>query len=193
MREFISQLRKRHVIKVGIAYLVAAWLILQLADVIFPAMGLPAWSITLVLGLLAVGFPLALVLSWVFDFTAEGVQRTADAPAVSPPGSTVTEQSIAVLPFPDMSAEHDQEHFCDGLTEELLNVFTRVPNLRVASRTSCFAFKGTKSDMASIAEKLRVRHLLEGSVRKAGSRIRVTAQLVEVATDSHVWSETYDR
>jgi adenylate cyclase len=161
--------------------------------VVFPALGLPGWSITLVLVILVVGFPLALVLSWLFDFTAQGVQRTADVPAVSSSDATVPEQSIAVLPFPDMSAEHDQEHFCDGLTEELLNVFTRVPNLRVASRTSCFAFKDANVDMASIAEKLCVRHVLEGSVRKAGNRIRVTAQLIEVATDSHVWSETYDR
>ena len=101
--------------------------------------------------------------------------------------------SIAVLPFRDMSAEKDQEHFCDGLTEELLNVLTRIPKLRVASRTSSFSFKGKKTDLKTAAEKLQVAHILEGSVRKSGNKIRVTAQLIEAATDSHLWSETYDR
>jgi adenylate cyclase len=98
-----------------------------------------------------------------------------------------------VLPFPDMSAERDQEHFCDGLTEELLNVLTRIPKLRVASRTSSFSFKGKEVDLKAAAAKLQVAHILEGSVRKSGDQIRVTAQLIEAATDSHLWSETYDR
>jgi serine/threonine-protein kinase len=92
-----------------------------------------------------------------------------------------------------MSAEKDQEHFCDGLTEELLNVLTRIPGLRVASRTSCFAFKGKDPELSAVAEKLSVAHVLEGSVRKAGNRVRITAQLIEVATDSHLWSESYNR
>jgi len=187
MRDFFSQLRKRSVIKVGIAYLVVAWLVLQLADVIFPAMHLPEWSTSLALGLLIVGFPVALVLSWVFDITPSGVERTF-AVAESPDGP-----SIAVLPFPDLSAERDQEHFCDGLTEELLNVLTRIPKLRVASRTSSFSFKGKEVDLKAAADKLQVAHILEGSVRKSGDQIRVTAQLIEAATDSHLWSETYDR
>ena len=197
MMGFIRELRKRHVVKVGIAYLIAAWVVLQLADVIFPALGLPEWSITWALGLLAVGFPVALVLAWVFDITQDGIKRTINgAEKMSEPLDSAPpdiDQSIAVLPFPDMSAEQDQEHFCDGLTEELLNVLTRIPNLRVASRTSCFAFKGKNADLPSVAGKLHVAHILEGSVRKSGNRIRVTAQLIEAATDSHLWSETYDR
>jgi len=198
MRKFFQELRKRQVIKVGIAYLIVAWLALQLADVIFPAMQLPGWSTSLVLGLLVVGFPLALVLSWVFDVTPGGIHRTeksAQTDATVIPESAVMpdKPSIAVLPFPDMSAEKDQEHFCDGLTEELLNVLTRIPNLRVASRTSSFSFKGKKTDLKAAARKLQVAHILEGSVRKSGNKIRVTAQLIEAATDSHLWSETYDR
>jgi TolB-like protein/Flp pilus assembly protein TadD len=198
MREFFQQLQKRRVIKVGIAYLIVAWVVLQLADVIFPALQMPEWSTSLVLGLLIVGFPLALVLSWLFDITPGGIHRTEqctqadDAMAshsVVMPGGP----SIAVLPFPDMSAEKDQEHFCDGLTEELLNVLTRIPKLRVASRTSSFSFKGKTTDLKAAAEKLQVAHILEGSVRKSGNKIRVTAQLIEAATDSHLWSETYDR
>ncbi len=205
MKGFFLELRKRHVVKVGFAYLVVAWLVLQLADVIFPALGLPDWSITLALGLLATGFPVAIVLAWVFDLTPGGIERTDETkpvqkhltpekdavPAVVP--APVTAQSIAVLPFPDFSAEQNQEHFCDGLTEELLNVLTDIPGLRVASRTSCFAFKGKDLDLAAVSEKLRVAHVLEGSVRKSGNKVRITAQLIEVATDSHLWSETYDR
>ena len=196
MRDFFRELQKRHVIKVGIAYLIASWLVLQLADVIFPAMQLPEWSTSLVLGLLIVGFPLAVVLSWIFDITPGGIRRseTSARLAVTPEGALLMDgPSIAVLPFPDMSAEKDQEHFCDGLTEELLNVLTRIPNLRVASRTSSFSFKGKDTDLKAAAEKLQVAHILEGSVRKSGNKIRVTAQLIEASTDSHLWSETYDR
>ncbi len=200
MKKFIQELRQRHVVKVAIAYLVVSWLVLQFADIAFPAMGLPEWTITLALGLLGIGFPVTLVLAWVFDITPEGVQRTDDITEKpqsesrdAAEATAVSTQSIAVLPFPDLSAEKDQEHFCDGLTEELLNVLTRIPNLRVASRTSCFAFKGKDLDLAAVAEKLSVAHVLEGSVRKAGNRVRITAQLIEVETDSHLWSETYDR
>jgi len=198
MRAFFRELQKRQVIKVGITYLIVAWLVLQLADVIFPAMHVPDWSTSLVLGLLIVGFPLALVLSWIFDITPGGIRRSdgnAQAVVAVKQESTalLNGPSIAVLPFPDMSAEKDHEHFCDGLTEELLNVLTRIPKLRVASRTSSFSFKGKKTDLKAAAEKLQVAHILEGSVRKSGNKIRVTAQLIEAATDSHLWSETYDR
>jgi len=198
MRAFFRELQKRQVIKVGIAYLIVAWLVLQLADVIFPAMHVPDWSTSLVLGLLIVGFPLALVLSWIFDITPGGIRRSdGNVQAVVAAKQEATElfdgPSIAVLPFPDMSAEKDHEHFCDGLTEELLNVLTRIPKLRVASRTSSFSFKGKETDLKAAAEKLQVGHILEGSVRKSGNKIRVTAQLIEASTDSHLWSETYDR
>jgi len=198
MGDFFRELRERKVIRVGIAYLVGSWVVMQLADVIFPAMGLPDWSIALVLGILAAGFPVALILSWVFEITPRGIKRSevATQPEAAEATNKVTPASgpsIAVLPFPDMSAEKDQEHFCDGLTEELLNVLTRIPNLRVASRTSTFSFKHKEVDLKAAAEKLQVAHILEGSVRKSGNRVRITAQLIEAATDSHLWSETYDR
>jgi adenylate cyclase len=155
----------------------------------------------LTLGLLAAGFPVALILSWIFDLTSGGIKRTDDGelttePAALPdlvPALTLSDRSIAVLPFPDLSAEQDQEHFCDGLTEELLNVLTRIPNLRVASRTSSFALKGQVADLNMLAKKLNVAHILEGSVRKSGNRVRITAKLTLVASDSNLWSETYDR
>jgi TolB-like protein/class 3 adenylate cyclase len=101
--------------------------------------------------------------------------------------------SIAVLPFVNMSGDEENEYFADGLSEELLNVLAKIKGLRVASRTSAFSFKGVRTDTPTIAQKLGVAHLLEGSVRKSGNRVRITAQLIEVATDSHLWSETYDR
>jgi adenylate cyclase len=190
MQNFFRELKDRKVINVGIAYIVGAFVVMEAADIVFPAIGLQESAIKLVVGLLAVGFPLALVLTWAFDITPEGIKR---AEAVKSTETTQTGPSIAVVPFPDMSAEQDQEHFCDGLTEELLNVLTCIPDLRVASRTSSFSLKGKQIDLKEVATKFDVQHILEGSVRKAGNRIRVTAQLIEAKTDTHLWSETYDR
>lgn len=191
-----EELKRRNVFKVGIAYVVVAWVVLQVADVILGNVDLPGWIFRTLLLLLALGFPIALVLAWAFELTRDGLKRDSamgEGDVDIAPARSNHETSIAVLPFPDMSAEKDQEHFCDGLTEELLNVFTSIPNLRVASRTSCFAFKGQELDLPAVAAKLSVGHILEGSVRKSGNTIRVTAQLIDTATDSHVWSETYDR
>ena len=122
-----------------------------------------------------------------------------DLPQAFPPLKTLLAPidenvpSIAVLPFTDLSAEKDQEYFTDGLAEELLNVLSKVRGLRVASRTSAFSFKRKDVDIPTIAQKLNVATILEGSVRKSGKRVRITAQLIQVATDSHLWSETYDR
>jgi len=190
MSDFIEELKRRKVIRVVVAYIFVGWVLIQIAETTFAPIGLPPWTLTLVIVLVILGLPLAAILAWGFDITPEGIAKedggrlqtaTADGP------------SIAVLPFPDMSAEKDQEHFCDGLTEELLNVLTRIPKLRVASRTSSFAFKGKEINLKEAAEKLQVAHILEGSVRKSGTKIRVTAQLIEASSDSHLWSETYDR
>jgi len=190
MGNFLEELKRRKVIRVVGAYVIVGWLLIQIAETTFEPIGLPSWALTLIIVLVVMGLPLAAILAWAFDITPSGIEKTEDV-AVAAPASDAP--SIAVLPFPDMSAEKDQEHFCDGLTEELLNVLTRIPNLRVASRTSSFSFKGRTTDLKAAAEKLQVAHILEGSVRKSGNKIRVTAQLIEAATDSHLWSETYDR
>jgi len=187
MNSFWRELGKRRVIRVAIAYLILSWLILQVVDVILPALRLPDWSITLVLVLLVIGFPVALVLSWLFDIGPEGISRTSSS------SSKVADLSIAVLPFPDLSAEGDQAYFCDGLTDELISWLSGVPGLRVASRSSSFAFKGRNTDLKSAAEKLQVAHILEGGVRKDGDRLRISAQLTDVANDSVLWAENYDR
>jgi adenylate cyclase len=195
MKAFIQELNKRRVTRVAIAYLVIAWIMLQVADVVVPAVGLPEWVITLVLVILAAGFPLAVMLSWLFDIGPGGIERTAAAESAAQPGSktSVSALSVAVLPFPDLSAEQDQGYFCDGLTDELIGRLARVPGLRVASRSSSFAFKSRHADLQDAAEKLQVAHILEGGVRKDGNRVRISAQLTEVASDSILWAETYDR
>jgi adenylate cyclase len=213
MRKFLGELKERHVFRVAAVYVIAAWIIMQVVDVMFPALGLQSWTMTLVAALLIVGFPVALLMAWALELTPQGIRRTPPAPmieATSPgaqpdvvPASAMpvpkdadpvnTKKSIAVLPFADMSPAHDNEYFSDGLCEELLNVLTRVPGLRVASRTSCFAFKGKDADIPTVAGRLRVTHVVEGSVRKYGEQIRITAQLIEAATDTHLWSDTWDR
>ncbi|HEX6065507.1 MAG TPA: tetratricopeptide repeat protein, partial [Longimicrobiales bacterium] len=144
------------------------------------------------------GFPIGLMLSWTFDITSRGVTR-------SPPGQSVRKarpvtrdpadkpKSIAVLPFVNMSGDEENEYFSDGMTEEILNALVKVPGLQVASRTSAFAFKGKEIDIREVGERLAAASVLEGSVRKAGSRLRITAQLVDVDTGFHLWSEVYDR
>jgi adenylate cyclase len=213
MRRLLAELRQRNVFKVALVYLAAAWLLMQVVNIMFPTLGLPPWTVTLVVSLLMVGFPVALLLAWALELTPQGIRRTATAPAGDdkaqigdvPGDTTPTEvprlpglqgsevKSIAVLPFADMSPGHDNEYFSDGLTEELLSVLMRVPGLRVSSRTSCFAFKGKDADIRTVAERLQVSYVVEGSVRKAGDRIRITAQLIEAGSDSHLWSETWDR
>ncbi|MDX1459792.1 MAG: hypothetical protein R3348_01935, partial [Xanthomonadales bacterium] len=198
--QFFNELRRRKVVRVFVAYVLVAWVVLQVADVVFPAMGLPGWTITLTLGLLVTLLPIVLVLAWMFDVTPGGIERTdaagtdkSDVAGLDRSTVPGDDKSIAVMPFLDLSAEGNQAHFCDGLTDELLNVLTSIPGLRVASRTSSFAFKGKDIGLDEVAARLRVAHVLEGSVRKSGSMIRITSQLIEAASDSHLWSETYDR
>jgi TolB-like protein/Flp pilus assembly protein TadD len=242
---FYEELERRNVVKVAVLYGIASWLILQIADVLFPRLGAPEGAFGLVLGLLILGLLPALIISWVYEMTSEGLKREADvdrsqsiAPdtgrkinvliiallvltiaavvidrlvpetgsvaresvaeetsdsTVSDENPAASEISIAVLPFADMSPEKDQEYFTDGISEELLNLLARVPAFRVAGRTSSFAFKGKNEDLRVIAQKLGVGVILEGSVRKDGDQIRVTAQLVKADDGYHIWSDTYDR
>lgn len=233
---FLSELKRRKVVRVVIVYGAVAFAVIQAADIVFQTLELPGWGMRLLLGLVALGFPVALVLAWAFDITPEGMQRTgsAGAPALAagaarwvplrtlivaacllalgglggwllrpaPAGSAGTPaesgaaeatRSIAVLPFTDLSPQGDQEYLGDGMAEELLNVLAKVPNLQVAARTSAFAFKGEDVDVREIGERLGVGTVLEGSVRKEGDQLRITAQLIDVETGFHLWSEDYDR
>lgn len=239
----IAELRRRNVFRVGAAYAVVAWLLIEISDTVFPRLGLPEWTVTFVIALLLLGLPVALFMAWAFELTPDGVKRATPASeaeraeaksrwidhailvglvvvavslvwqqldtrrpdsagetvkmpdAPDAPGASPAEAaSIAVLPFADMSPAGDQEYFSDGITEEILNVLAGINGLEVASRTSAFQFKSRPATgVPQIARELNVRHILEGSVRKAGDTIRVTAQLIDTRSDRHLWSANYDR
>jgi len=254
---FFDELKRRNVFRVAFGYIITAWLLLQVIDLVLENINAPDWVMQVFMLGLAIGFPLAIFFAWAFEMTPEGVKREADvdrSKSIAPqtgrkmdrniiiamtlalayfsydkflaappdsvpekgPGSVSLdtsqssdvavieemsltplpnpdEKSVAVLPFVNMSDDAQNEYFSDGISEELLNVLVRVKGLRVPSRTSSFTFKDSTKKLAEIGEELKVDHILEGSVRKSGDRIRVTAQLIEVNTDTHLWSETYTR
>ncbi|MFT7563277.1 MAG: TolB-like protein, partial [Bacteroidia bacterium] len=241
----LGEFKQRSVFRIGMAYIVAAWVLVQVMDIILKNFGAADWVMKLLVFFCFAGFPLALWMAWTFEMTPEGVRKEShvdrtkephpdkgkkldvfimamlavvvglvslnkfmpqapvlavqpQAIAVEPepepvPTGPILENSIAVLPFVNMSAESNQEYFSDGLSEELLNVLTKVEGLNVASRTSSFAFKGSSGSIQQIARSLRVANILEGSVRKVGNSLRVTAQLIDTSNDVHLWSEHYDR
>ncbi len=244
MKQFIAELKRRNVSRTAITYVAAAWLLIEVADTTFPRFGIDDSAVRNVIVLLAIGFIPALVLSWFYELTSEGLKRdlatdgtNSSAPRTSKTAdriivvmllaavgflaidnfvldpardavrieeateeartdavlSSYGERSIAVLAFSDMSPARDQEYFSDGIAEELLNLLSTIKELRVISRSSAFSFKGSNATVPEIAEKLGVTYILEGSVRKSGNHIRVTAQLIDTRTDTHIWSENYDR
>ena len=215
---FWAELKQRRVFRVLIVYAIAAWAVIQVSDTILPRLGAPDWTVTFVIILAGVGLPIALVLAWLYDITPDGVQRAPRSPASRgvaligigmvtalvafgaywrlqsrAPSVGDAQSSVAVLPFDDMSENKDQEYFADGITEEILNVLAQLPNLRVPGRTSSFSFKNKDLPVREIASQLNVAHVLEGSVRKSGNRVRITAQLIDARTDRHLWSEVFDR
>jgi TolB-like protein/Tfp pilus assembly protein PilF len=190
---FLAELKRRKVVQTAAIYAASAWLLLQVAQFLLQMFEVPAWGLKLVFVLLLVGFPLALILSWMHRITPDGVKREVELPTAEPAAPAIADNSIAVLPFDNMSDDSANMHFADGLSEELLNLLSRIQGLRVVARTSSFAFRGRALSAAKIAQELNVSHLLEGSVRKAGNRIRITAQLIRAADSSHVWSQAFDR
>ena len=231
------------------AYVIIGWLVMQIGEVMAPALHLPDWTLSALAFFVILGFPFALFFAWAFEMTPEGIRKEKEVDrnqSITPvtgrkldftiiallllalgyfawdkfikspePAAEVTEQqaqtseatsktpnidtnrpeanSIAVLPFVNMSSDPEQEFFSDGITEEMLNLLAKIPELRVTSRSSVFSFKGQAIDIPTVAKKLGVAHVLEGSVRKSGNQVRITAQLIEAGSDIHMWSETYDR
>jgi len=202
-----AELRRRRVFRTAGAYLVFAWLLLQVASVTFQPLGLPMWSQRALIIAVAVGFIPVCVLAWIFDITMRGLVRTepvsaiagttpAAAPAAittSPSTSMSPIASIAILPFTDLSQARDQDWFCDGLAEEIIDSLCCVRGLRVASRTASFRFRDGSVDPREIGRQLAVDAILEGSVRKADDRLKVTAQLIDANDGYHLWSESYER
>ncbi len=228
-QRFFADLKRREVFRVAAVYGAAAFVVIQAADVIFPRIPLPEWTVSLVVWLAILGFPVAVALAWVYERTPEGLHRTD--PAETHELESIVEQpprrrwaaglaalvgiglllsggwwalqgplagdssydSIAVLPFADLSGQEENEYFVDGLAEELLNALAGIQGLKVAARTSAFSFKGSDADIREIAEALDVETVLEGSVRRSSDRLRITAQLIDARTGYHLWSEEYDR
>jgi len=198
---FWQELKRRKVIQVIIVYASAAFVIIELVNNVFEPLRLPDWTPTLVIVFLAIGFPLAIIFSWIFDISLKGIVKTESFEPDKEPGEDYSlsdegsrlENSIAVLPFQDMSPQKDQEYFCEGMAEELINALTKIARLQVASRTSAFQFKGKGYDIGKIGKELNVHSILEGSIRKAGNKLRITAQLINVSDGYHLWSEKYDR
>jgi len=214
---FIAELRQRKVIRVAIAYLVVAWVAIQAASIGLPAFDAPAWMLRVVILLFALGFPLALLLTWALELTPEGLRMARSRvgnkrmaavsaglvalalawyfvgqPAVRRQQASA-DRSIAVLPFANMSGDKANEYFSDGLAETTLDMLAQVPDLKVIARTSSFAFKGRHADVREIGRALGAAHLLEGSVQQAGDTLRITAQLVRASDGSHLWSKRFDR
>jgi TolB-like protein/Flp pilus assembly protein TadD len=240
----IQELKRRNVLRVGIAYIVTAWLVIQVVETLFPVFDLGNESIRIVVVVLAIGLFPALVVSWIFELTPDGLKRDSEidhSRSIAPKtgknldrmiivvlaaaltffgfdkfvlqparDAELTElalqagrsaaiaegygdKSIAVLPFVDMSQGKDQQYLAEGLSEELLNLLARVPELRVASRSSAFNLRDSGLSVPEMAAKLGVVHVLEGSVRFAGDQLRVTVQLIDADSDTHLWSQTYDR
>jgi len=207
---FWSELKRRRVVRVVVLYAIAGWVVIEVASTVLPNLKLPSWSVTLVTALVVLGFFIAATLAWAFDVVPEkaGAADTGDdSPAGGDKGQpaensrrpetgaarTDQRKSIAVLPFVNMSGDKENEYFSDGISEEILNLLVKLPQLRVASRTSSFIFKGKEVSIPKVALELGVGTVLEGSIRRAGDRVRITAQLIDAVSDSHLWSETYDR
>lgn len=252
---FFAELKRRHVYRVAVAYAVVGWVVIQAATSMSPFLHLPDTFTTMVIVVVALGFPVAIILAWAFEMTPEGVRRTepadssearapeqyrkvghtldriiigvlvvavafmawrmwapsnktsklssiAAAASLKTPASASTPapattnfpaNSIAVLPFTNLSSDKNQNYFSDGISEDLLNLLAKIPQLQVTARTSSFAFKGKEIGIPEIARKLHVSHILEGSVQKAGDEVRITAQLVDARTDTQLWSQTWDR
>lgn len=226
-----TELQRRNVLRVAAAYLVVGWLLTEVLTTILPTLGAPNWVANAVILSFAFGFVPAVVLSWVYELTPEGIKKEQDvergdenqnvsvgkldyitivgvvlvivfiaffSASQSPEDqdtvvATVSEESVAVLPFVNMSKDKDNEYFSDGLTETLLHMLAQIPDLKVAARTSSFAFKGKNMDIREIADALQVAHILEGSVQQVGNRVRITAQLIRASDGYHVWSENFDR
>jgi TolB-like protein/lipopolysaccharide biosynthesis regulator YciM len=201
-KTFFAELKRRRVYSVAVAYLVGGWALAQGIAQVLPVFDIPNWVVRLTVLLIVLGFPVALALSWFFDLTRYGIVRTPDLDTRSTdivssglPSHRVDsgEKSIAVLPFNDLSPAKDHAYFGEGIAEELLGALAKVDGLRVAARRSSFWFKDKEAELGEIASKLNVGHVLEGSVRRDGNRVRITAELIDAGDGFTIWSETYER
>ncbi|MFL6590758.1 MAG: hypothetical protein ACJ8M4_11360 [Chthoniobacterales bacterium] len=219
MTGFFEEVKRRKVYRVAVAYVVVAGGVIQFASAIFPAWELPSWTLRLVIILLLIGFPISLILAWALEVTPEGIRATAPTPtaprrrrnivALVGIGIIVSaaagffllpraaarkiDKSIAVLPFENFSDDKENAFFADGIQDDILTNLSKIGDLKVISRTSVMPYRGKEKNVREIAQALGVSAILEGSVRKAGNRVRVNVQLINAVNDEHIWSDVYDR
>jgi TolB-like protein/Flp pilus assembly protein TadD len=209
MASFIAEIRRRKVFQVTVAYAVVAWLLIQVVIAIKAPLQLPVWFDTAVIVLLLVGFPITVIFAWIYEFSGGSLRRTPSADKVAQNAPTKSEtshqpvkpaaaasslpNSIAVLPFDNMSPNPDHAYFAAGIHEEILNSLANLKSLNVIARTSVLQYAGAQKPIREIADALGVETIMEGSVRYAGHRVRVTAQLIAASTGAHLWSEAYER
>ena len=229
-RRYLKELQRRNIFRVGAVYAVIAWIAIEVTAAILPSLGAPGWVHKVLTALIVLGWPVALVLTWVFEITPEGLRLERDVrkrervtrirgrkleyvilaalaigflyltvarwtgpdETTSIPMAGPAEPTLAVLPFVNVSENEDDDYFSDGLTEELIDAFSRVDGLRVIARTSSFTYKNHNEDVRDIGRKLGAQSILEGSVRKSGDEIRITARLVDGERGHQLWSDSYD-
>lgn len=200
LSQFWQELKRRKVIHVIVVYATAAFVIIELVNNVYETLNLPEWTPALTLIILTIGFPLAIIFSWIFDISVKGVSKTEPIQQdgtqsesnILSESSPIQDKSIIVLPFENISPDPDQEYFSDGLTEEIIADLSHIHDLLVISRSSAMTFKGTKKKIKEIASDVNVRYVLEGSVRKAENKLRITAQLIDAKNDFHLWAEKYN-
>src|SRR5437016_7037149 len=227
---FFTELKRRNVYKVAVAYAIVGWLLAQVATQVFPFFEIPNWAVRLVVLAIVIGFPIALVIAWAFELTPEGIKRTEDvdlATSARQPRkhawifvvifgaafsiglffigrysggtsrqsetATASAKSIAVLPFENLSEDKGATYFADGIQDEILTKLASIADLKVISRTSTAKYKSKPEDLKTVSQQLGVGTVLEGSVQKAGDKVRVNVQLIDARADSHLWAKTYDR
>jgi len=222
-KTFFGELKRRNVYKVAVAYVVVGWALAQGIAQVFPVFDIPNWVVRVIVLLIVIGFPIALVLAWAFELTPEGLKRTETADAAkqhsrnrvwiyvviiagalsvglfflgrytAPNVANLPAKSIAVLPFENLSSDPDNAYFTEGIQDEILARLAKIADLKVISRASTQRYKSSPDDLPQIAKRLGVSNILEGSVQKTADRVRVTVQLINAASDAHLWGETYDR
>src|SRR5436189_3992762 len=233
---FLTELKRRKVYRVAVAYAIVAWLLIQATSILFPTFEAPSWVMKVFVTAVILGFPVALILAWAFDLTPEGLKRSDEVPqtqAIAPkagkkwtaiivaaavlaasllafqfirtrksPVSEPTKQtasipvldkSVAVLPFENLSSDKENAFFAQGIQDEIITTLSRISGLRVISRTSTAHYNSAPENLAEIAHQLRVSHVLEGSVQKAGDQVHINVQLIQAETDAHLWAQSYDR
>jgi len=226
MTSFFGELKRRNVVKVAVAYAIVGWVLIEVTTTVLPTFEAPAWVLQTITFVIILGFPLAVVLSWIFDLTPEGLERTGPVPVSGRVAKSserkldfaiigalvlalgfvvynyvledrgavaVLPNSVAVLPFENLSLDPEDAFFASGIHEETLNQLAKLRNLSVISRTSMLRYADSDLSIPEIAEELNVQTVMEGSVRYAADRVRITVQLIDAATDEHLWSEVYER